>query len=179
MKTRKDEIYERGFKDGKDGTFLDDVANGLAPRTSRDDEIYQKGYAEGQENRPGLWEEGSSDSTSSDGSGSGCFITTACMRAMGRTDSCRELSVLRAYRDSYLLRQEDGRQAVEQYYQIAPRIVAAIERLPEQARVFREIYQNLVWPAVTMVENGRNAEAFSHYKGQVLRLARLLIEESD
>ena len=39
------------------------------------------------------------DDGSSDDNDSGCFLTTACIRAKGLPDDCMELQTLRAYRD--------------------------------------------------------------------------------
>lgn len=52
-KTRDDEAYERGFKAGKAGGILDDIAQNLSRPLdfTKQDEIYNKGYREGAGHR--------------------------------------------------------------------------------------------------------------------------------
>lgn len=59
---------------------------------------------------------------------SGCYLTTACMRALSQSfnDDCHELGTLRAFRDAYV--KERHPEAVEEYYRVAPKIVAAISQ---------------------------------------------------
>ena len=52
-----------------------------------------------------------------------CYITTAVCESLGKPDDCYELNLLRDYRDSYLMKQEDGEALVQRYYDIAPTIV--------------------------------------------------------
>ena len=74
------------------------------------------------------------DACSADGSGSGgggdggggCFLTTAVVELRGEADGGPTLTALRAFRDGYMTRTPERRALVEEYYAIAPRIVAAI-----------------------------------------------------
>ena len=45
-----------------------------------------------------------------------CFLTTACVQYAGLEDDCEELTIMRNFRDDYLLRQDSGKQLVEEYY---------------------------------------------------------------
>ena len=62
------------------------------------------------------------------GSGSGgCFLTEAVVRHRGlETDDGPTLTALRAFRDGYMQETPERRALVARYYEIAPRIVAAI-----------------------------------------------------
>ena len=61
------------------------------------------------------------------GDGGGCFLTEAVVVARGiETDDGPTLTALRAFRDGYMQETADRRALVERYYEIAPRIVAAI-----------------------------------------------------
>ena len=53
-------------------------------------------------------------------SSSGCYITSACVRARGLPDDCLEMETLRAFRDGYLASQPGGREDIEEYYAKAP-----------------------------------------------------------
>jgi len=111
---------------------------------------------------------GSSDSDS-DG---GCFVTTACVESMGLPDNCRELSVLRIYRDQFLMKSENGRKAVKTYYSIAPSIVDSISISKLSKQEFRQIYDMWIYPAVLLIEDGHNEEAYALYRQGMIYLAK-------
>jgi hypothetical protein len=98
-----------------------------------------------------------------------CFITTACCRARGLPDDCQELTVLRAFRDGWMSRQEGGEEMIAGYYRLAPRIVAAIETRPDTAAVWDGVYAT-VRHAVRLVRGGDNEGALQVYRTAVLRL---------
>ena len=77
-----------------------------------------------------------------------CYITTAACHARRLADDCAELQTLRRFRDDVLLAHPTGRQLVARYYETAPEVVAAIDRLPEQRAIYEWIYQTYVPPAV-------------------------------
>ena len=60
-------------------------------------------------------------------SSGGCFLTSACVEAKGLTDNCRELMVLRTFRDTYLKNRECGCLDICEYYHVAPTIVEKIK----------------------------------------------------
>lgn len=102
---------------------------------------------------------------------SGCFITTACVEAMGLPDDCHELTVLRRFRDEYLLGQPGGEAMVREYYERAPALVEAIAARADAAERFRAIFAD-VRHAVRLVEEDRPAEARRFYVDTVMELDR-------
>jgi hypothetical protein len=182
-KTRYDEAYERGVRDGKEGDLLDDIIMGLGlgdmiPPHTKEWEIYKKGYEWGAEHRHEGRDEGSSsDSDSDDKSDSGCYLTTACVDVMGLSDDCFELGVLRRFRDRVLLPTCHGRKAVEEYYRIAPEIVKAVEEQEgdNAQRVWHWVY-NDIRRAVSLVLSGNFEEAFRHYQEMTLRLRKKYLD---
>ena len=63
------------------------------------------------------------------GDGGGCFLTEAVVGARGiEADDGPTLTALRSFRDGYMQRTPERRALVARYYEIAPRIVAAIPR---------------------------------------------------
>lgn len=104
--------------------------------------------------------------------GGGCFLSTACIEAMGLPDNCFELELLRWFRDTYVLRLPHGDTEVTAYYTLAPNLVAAINRGPHRNYIFYTIYRDLIWPCVTLILNGRFDEAFALYKSYCRRLHR-------
>ena len=62
----------------------------------------------------------------------GCFITTATCSALNKGDNCCELDTFQSFRDNWLLKQNSGENLVQEYYQIAPKIVRKIDMFPNQ-----------------------------------------------
>ena len=106
-------------------------------------------------------------------SSSGCFVTSACVEAKGLPDDCRELTVLRNFRDTYLKSSMLGRDDICEYYHIAPTIVDNIKKLPNYVEIFDQIYHELVVPCVTLIDNDSNEEARLMYKDYIKKLQSL------
>jgi hypothetical protein len=102
------------------------------------------------------------------GKSSGCFLTSACLGFTEAPESERLLTVLRGFRDNYVLTQPGGGALIAEYYYFAPKIVEAIDRSDDPAAVYRELYRGLVLPCVDAVEAKRHAEALARYK-EILR----------
>ena len=138
------------------------------------EEIY--GYKEGRSRDgflrehgldPKKYESGGSGSSSGD---EGCFLTTACIKAKGLPDDCAELNAMRRYRDTYVRGRAGGNDDIAVYYDKAPGIVAAINRLPDADSVWKELYDSLVVNCLRLIENGSNEEAYELYKTYTLEL---------
>lgn len=104
-------------------------------------------------------------------SSSSCFLTSACVSAKGLPDDCYELQVLRNYRDNWLAKAEGGLAAISHYYIVAPKIVAAIDKLAERSEIYEMIYNKMIKPCVEFIEQKKYQDAFELYKGMTLQLA--------
>lgn len=104
-------------------------------------------------------------------SSSGCFLTSACISAKGLPDDCYELQVLRNYRDNWLSKAEGGLAAISHYYIVAPKIVAAIDKLAERNEIYELIYNKMINPCVEFIEEKKYQDAFELYRGMTLQLA--------
>jgi hypothetical protein len=100
-------------------------------------------------------------------SGSGCYLTTACMknRQSDFEDSCIELMTLRWFRDNFVSKDE-----INHYYQIAPIIVDSINSLKDNNKIYNWIYENVVVTCVEAIKNGDYDFAYNRYKNSVLTL---------
>lgn len=90
----------------------------------------------------------------------GCFLTTACVEFAGLPNDCKELQVMRHFRDTYVCKLSDGDKSLSDYYQIAPLIVKRI-KFQENSR---EIFKNMLGTlkiVVKLVESERYSEAWS------------------
>lgn len=109
-----------------------------------------------------------------------CYITTAVCRSLGRPDDCYELNTLRDYRDSYLLSTDEGREMVQEYYNIAPTIVKRIDKKAEADEIYENIWKTYLSPCITMIENGKNEKCRDLYSSMVRKLeARYLYLQED
>lgn len=85
-----------------------------------------------------------------------CYITTAVCETLGKPDDCYELTVLRGYRDGYLMSCPDGEELIRRYYDVAPTIVKRINRLPDRREIYREVWDSYLSPCIALIENGEN-----------------------
>lgn len=102
----------------------------------------------------------------------GCFITTATCAAMGKSDTCEELTAFRKFRDETLLSSQAGRQLVHEYYRIAPSIVAYISREKDSATIYHNLYDHYILPGYTALMQGNDRVAVQLYSQMVTFLAK-------
>ncbi len=96
-----------------------------------------------------------------------CYLTTACMRKYTNNfdDQCYELTILRKFRDMFVSEKD-----IEHYYDIAPTIVEAINKIPYCDRIYHYIYDNVIRICVKAIEEGNYDFAYQRYKNSVLAL---------
>ena len=105
-----------------------------------------------------------------------CFLTSACVEVAGLPDDCRELETLRAFRDRHLARQAQGRQLLEEYDELAPRILDALETRIDREVVLRSIL-GVIRDCVVRIEAGEFDEAVDQYSHMVRSLRRFVLHE--
>lgn len=81
-----------------------------------------------------------------------CFITTAVCDSLGKPDDCYELSILRSFRDDYMIHHMSGKELVQQYYDIAPDIVMRINQHKSADVIYHHIYQQYIHPCISFIE---------------------------
>ena len=107
----------------------------------------------------------------------GCFITTAVCDMMGKPDDCIELKKFRHFRDTYMQTTEEMRNEVLEYYEIAPKICAEIEKEGEKVASYKyhAIWETSLKLAFEALERGNEREAYDVYKNMVLGLKKELL----
>lgn len=107
-------------------------------------------------------------------SGSGCYLTTACMSYMqdNFNDNCDELMTLRWFRDNFVSKED-----IKHYYDIAPIIVGKINSIPNNNNIYTWIYEYVVKPCVNAIKQKNYEFAYSRYKNSVLALEEQFIKE--
>lgn len=90
----------------------------------------------------------------------GCFITTATLNHLGTTDDdCKELTLLRDFRDKYMLATEEDAELVNRYYELAPILVAKIEANEERDSIYAELWSKCIEPCISKLQKGEFQEA--------------------
>lgn len=84
-----------------------------------------------------------------------CFITTAVCEELGKPDDCAELTAFRAFRDGYLMGCPDGKDLVEEYYDIAPGIVTCIDHCGDRTARYTDIRDRYLQPCFDDLQAGR------------------------
>lgn len=103
---------------------------------------------------------------------SSCFLTSACVWAKNLPDNCQELETLRKFRDSYVMGLPNGNEIIKEYYEVAPKIVSAIEQRPDSTSIFKQMYEKLVLGCVKLIEARENEDACRLYQNSLLRLKK-------
>lgn len=117
-----------------------------------------------------------SNGTQDRSSGTGCYLTSSCMKHMQSNfdDNCDELLTLRWCRDTFV-----GKEDVKHYYDVAPAIVEAIEHFENKDVIYDYIYKNIVSACVIAIKNGEYEFAYDRYKNSVLALEEQFINTKD
>lgn len=107
-------------------------------------------------------------------SGSGCYLTTACMKHKqdNFNDNCIELTTLRWFRDNFVT--EDD---IKYYYEKAPMIVEKIDSLQDSTQIYNWIYENIVSACVEAIKNKDFDFTYNRYKNSILALEEQFIQQ--
>lgn len=94
----------------------------------------------------------------------GCFLTTACVDAMGLPDDCWALESARSFRDNYMAATLDRAKEIREYYVYAPRIVEAVNKLPDAKKIWKRFFWNDVVPFVEAINENQLEKSHALYK---------------
>lgn len=97
-----------------------------------------------------------------------CFLTTAVVHELGLPDNCAELTILRAFRNNWLMKNHP--EDVAEYTKIAPEIVSHINAYTNKALLWRQLYREFIIPAILLIAAGKYEEAYKFYKQVTLTL---------
>lgn len=104
-----------------------------------------------------------------------CYITTAVCEHMNKSDDCYELTLMREFRDNYMMQTEKGRSTVEDYYDIAPGLVLIMNMQNNASDIYRELYLNYLLPCVQLFEEGKKTACQALYTQMVQKLKQQYI----
>ncbi len=80
-------------------------------------------------------------------------------------DSCEELTILRWFRDNFVSKED-----INHYYETAPIIVEAIDKIKNNSHIYNYIYDNVVNACVIAIKKGDYEFAYNRYKNSILTL---------
>lgn len=103
-----------------------------------------------------------------------CFITTAVCEVLKLPDNNYILNTFRKFRDEFM----GGKKGVKEYYEIAPKIVAEINKMPEARIVYMDILRNDLLPALICIETGELEIAEKIYSNMVLQLKEMYLQKA-
>lgn len=103
-----------------------------------------------------------------------CYITTAICEVLGKADDCRELNLLRDFRDNYLIMRPDGKALIENYYQRSPGLLRAIKSHPSGKEILENLYNDYLSRCIALIEEGDNEVAVEVYKNMVYHLESVI-----
>ena len=90
---------------------------------------------------------------------------------------CYELNTLRWLRDGWLSSQPDGPELIQQYYEIAPDIVHALEQSSQKDAIYVEIWTKYIQPCVELIELHAYSACKELYQMMVYDLKNKLLKE--
>lgn len=115
-----------------------------------------------------------SDGKSTTTSG-GCYLTSACIKHFQENfdDNCHELTVLRWFRDTFVSPSD-----IEHYYEVAPRIVSAIDESPQADAIYELIFNRVIAVCVKAIEEVNYDLAYALYRESILALEQNYLGQS-
>lgn len=107
-------------------------------------------------------------------SGSGCYLTTACMIHMQENfdDNCNELMTLRWFRDNFVSKED-----IIHYYEVAPIVVEKINASSDSKKIYTWIYENVISKCVDAIKRCDYEFAYNRYKNSVLALEEQFLKQ--
>lgn len=103
------------------------------------------------------------------------FICTACMQAKGLGRDCKELQILRSFRNQYAMRSGEGRFLISEYAVVGPMLVDTIENSVNKKEIYASVYESLVLPILDLIKEDRKETAMQFYKKYIEGLKQRLI----
>jgi hypothetical protein len=105
-----------------------------------------------------------------------CYISTAVVRHYGFSDDCYYLSVLRRFRDEYILNSGNAERMsdLKRYYEIAPSVVDWIDSQPNAEAIWSDLATTIA-ESVKAIECGEYDRAYDLYKTRILNLQSYIV----
>lgn len=99
-----------------------------------------------------------------------CFVTTAVCCGLHKPQDCREIALMKRYRDEYLFRLAEGESLIEEYYDIAPTIVKRIAKEASPEEKYLYLWNTYISKCVALVEKQENEKCRKLYESMMAEL---------
>ena len=106
-----------------------------------------------------------------------CYITTAVCESMHKPEDCYELTLLKDYRDNYLVNKNGGSELIHEYYDIAPTIVKRINKEQDAEVKYQWIYETYLKKCIQFIEEDHKEECEKIYTDMVNELRKEYMED--
>lgn len=100
----------------------------------------------------------------------GCFITTAVCHSLNKKDDCIELQTFRRFRDNWLVHETNGPHLIQEYYDMAPKIVDVINTHFQANMIYTNIWNTYLERAYQKIQTNENRTAKKIYIQMVREL---------
>ena len=97
-------------------------------------------------------------------------MTTAVCRGLQTQQECKEILLMKQFRDGYFAGSEEGKQLIEEYYDIAPTIVKRIAREADPEEKYRYLWNTYIRKCVDHIEEEQNEQCSRLYKSMMAEL---------
>lgn len=109
-----------------------------------------------------------------------CFVTTAVCCGLQKPQDCREIMLMKQFRDGYFAGSEDGRSLTQEYYDIAPTIVKRIAKEADPEEKYRYLWNTYIKRCVDYLEKGQNEQCSRLYQSMMQELrAEYMVTAAD
>ena len=172
MGTRENEAFDRGREEGRKSDVFSDWVHDSNPfkGDSSTDRARDGGYKEGVKDRyEGRGSDNDSSGSSSSDSGACCYITTACLDAMGLPIDSLEMRAMKTLTKEHILKSFSGKRDYILYGRKAPKVVEAIKTRSDSNEIWKVVYETLreITSTVLSMDYGK---AHQQYRELVLGL---------
>jgi hypothetical protein len=97
----------------------------------------------------------------------GCFISTAVCSTLGKDDDCRELSLLRRFRDDVMAKDPRWKPLIGEYHALAPEIAARMLAARDGREWAKRLYDVYLADCIRLIEAGEHARAIERYRDMI------------
>ena len=99
-----------------------------------------------------------------------CFVTTAVCRGLQKPQDCKEITLMKEFRDGFFSRTAEGRQLIQEYYDIAPTIVKRIAREADPEEKYLYLWNTYIRKCVEFIEKDQNRQCGRLYQAMMSEL---------
>lgn len=103
----------------------------------------------------------------------GCFLTTACVDAMGMADDCWVLETARKFRDTFMTETPEKAREIREYYEIAPQVVEGINKRSDAKKIWKRFFWGDIIPFVESINKSELEKAHELYKKLIKKAKEL------